>query len=112
MSRYKKPPSSIAVSLNKKDQLICFLTLHVQRLLFPNCARIGFNKACLRLKLALFTIKREDTLQISSKGSKPLARKVFQYQPRQQCNHPNPPTVQVSIEPYNLITSTCSPKLA
>ncbi len=62
---------------------------------FSSCARIGFNKICLRLKLALFTIKREDTLQISSKGSKPLARKVFPYPQHRRCNHLNQPKVQV-----------------
>ena len=38
---------------------------------------IGFNRVCLRLKLALFTIKREETLQISSNGSRPFALSVL-----------------------------------
>jgi hypothetical protein len=73
----KKPPSSIAVSLKQKRSTYLFFNASRSATAVSNCARIGFNNACLRLKLALFTIKREDTLQISSKGSKPLARKVF-----------------------------------
>ena len=77
-----------------------------------NASSIGCSKSRLSFKAAWFTIRREEMSAMCSTSTKSFARSVLPVLTRSTIASDKPTSGASSIEPYNLIKSTCTPLAA